>query len=163
MFKKLGFEICPSDACLLRRERDDLVIALHVDDGTCTCPSTDVFDNLVAEMRAAGAEFTIDKELTKAMGIDIDHGVDRAVRISQGSYIRSNILERFGFEDVKPAITPFRKKSYQKHDACDQPVHELLGAVNWCSTQTRPDITYAVHRFRTSCSLSLIPLGLAAE
>ena len=56
------------------------------------------------------------------MGIDIDHGVDRAVRISQGSYIQSNILERFGFEDVKPAITPFRKKSYQKHDACDQPV-----------------------------------------
>ena len=147
LFRSLGFVLCPSDACLLRRARDNLVIAMHVDDVTCTCPSTEVFDNLVEEMRAAGAEFTIDKELTKAMGIDIDHGVDRAIRISQGSYIRANILERFGFDNIKPSVTPFRKKTYHAPAVSEQhPVHELLGAVNWCSTQTRPDITYAVHR-----------------
>ena len=38
------------------------------------------------------------------------------------------------------------KKQYRKLQSKGEPVHELLGAVNWCSTQTRPDITYAVHR-----------------
>ena len=65
-------------------------------------------------MHALGAEFTMDKEFTKAVGVDIDHGDDRSIKISQGSYICASILERLGFEKITQQLMQFVKKTYQK-------------------------------------------------
>ena len=59
-----------------------------------TTPSTDIFDAFTDELKATGAEFTVDHDVTEMLGIDISHGTDRSITISQGTYIRQ-LLTRF--------------------------------------------------------------------
>ena len=63
-----------------------------------------------------------------------------------------NILNRFGMSECKPVATPVDigsklfKKDNQSEEDLKLPYRELVGALTYLSTTTRPDIAFAVSR-----------------
>ena len=78
----------------------------------------------------------------------------RSIHLSQRSYIDA-ILSRYGFSDIKPLTIPFDPHIHLTKDQmpntteetilmCNKPYREALGALQYLSVATRPDITFAV-------------------
>ena len=59
----------------------------------------------------------------------------------------NELLERFQLVDSKPSpvlIDPASKSAYEREVALGLQCIELIGALNYASLETRPDISYAV-------------------
>jgi hypothetical protein len=154
----LGFAQCKVDQAVFYKHTKTphtlIVIAVHVDDCTIAASSTTAVEALKAGLRKH-LEVTDLGELHWMLGIEVKR--DRAgglIHLLQKSYIDS-ILRCFGFDNVKPVSTPFDAQvrltlEQVPADAAefavmrDVPYREAVGALNWASLATQPDIAFAV-------------------
>ena len=146
--KRIGFEQCLSDPCVLRFMMGDEVlgmVVIHVD------------DILFGGLKRIG-EFVVqalgDSLPTKNLGeviffLGCAFRRDReagTIKISQESYIRS-VLERFKICRTSsiPASPANNYRSVKEDvEAGDVPFREVVGSLMWIANQTRPDISNAV-------------------
>jgi len=141
--------VCEADECLFKRGTcyiliyvDDLLIAArtmaHADTGQSVM--TDAF-----KCMTMGAP-------TYFLGLHIDRDVKgQTLRLHQRQYV-ATLLTRFGLADANPVLLPMgigvhvAKQGVWLDAALTKVYQELVGALLYLSTSTRPEITYAVGR-----------------
>lgn len=145
---KNGFSANLGDACcyVQRRDTEVVIIVHHVDDFLVIGSSLDA---VIRTKRLFADHYNI-KDLGEAQTfLSIKITRDRAAKeiyLSQSAYVRS-VLERFGITECKPCKTPLPQGTIppfeQDLGPYDCPYLEAVGCLNFLSTWTRPDLSYA--------------------
>ena len=147
--KKLGATPSQADPCLFQigTGEDSTLIATYVDDILVASRDKKAINDLGSEL---GKYFEL-KDLGYAkccLGIEIvqENGT---ISLHQRGYVQE-LLERFNMAESKPVSTPFDtgiklvKMSNTSEEDKKLPYRELVGALTYLSTSTRPDIAFAV-------------------
>jgi len=151
MLGEAGFTACASDPCLYKGERDGVTVCIlvYVDD-LLVAGATNA-----AAMSAKAAITTAFKaremgEPTFFLGFHVERDTERGtLRLGQRQYVHT-ILERFGLADANPVQLPMGAGDRLTKDGepltaeLQQTYQELVGALLYVATGTRPDIAYAV-------------------
>lgn len=145
--RSLKLKPTTTDPCVysMKREGELLLVLIYVDDVLVAYRQT---SNLNYIRNGLIEKFDI-KDLGSAkycLGIEITQ-TEEYIAISQSGYIRE-IIHRFGMENSNPVSTPVDlsqklKEAIPGNDV-KRPYRELIGALNYLSVATRPDISFIV-------------------
>jgi histone deacetylase 1/2 len=144
--KDLGFRQSIFDECLFYRK--DMMVVLYVDDAGIAAPTKELVDELVQQLRHKGFELTVEGSFSEFLGIKFTQREDGSIEMTQQGLI-NKILQALDMENSNPNWTPARADALGK-DEQGQPMQELwnyrsiVGMMLYLSTNSRPDITYAV-------------------
>jgi len=140
-----GFKPSKLDPCLFYRNH--VAIAVYVDDLIMISKDKKDLDNIVAELRN---EFTITDEgtLSTYLGIVVERKGDQ-FKLSQPELTRK-IMTATGLTDAKPNERP-ASVTLGSHTDCDKHNETweyalVIGMLMYLSTNSRPDIAFAVHQ-----------------
>jgi hypothetical protein len=134
------------DSCLLLRK--DLIIICYVDDLGIQAPSKKIVDDLILSLKRKGFELTHEGSFTEYLGIKYDKKSDGTITMSQSGLI-TKILEATGMTDCNSNRTPTTREplgSNPNGEPMDDhwSYRSVVGMLLYLSTNTRPDIAYAV-------------------
>lgn len=147
-----GFKKSDADPCLFIKNKNNkkVLVALYVDDGLVASNDPQLKQEF---MNSLANEFKItSKPATYFLGLEINKNEDGSLKISQPAYTR-RLLKRFKMSDCKPVSTPIIKggktqesgKAVSREDSTKVfPYREVVGALMYLMTGTRPDIAFAV-------------------
>ncbi|GAA5820848.1 hypothetical protein JCM11491_006320, partial [Sporobolomyces phaffii] len=148
--KEMGFEQSKADESLFVRWKDGKVaiIPIHVDDGLVM--GTDDLAGIVKDLSSRLDNSVKEEPLGLFLGVKIARMEDGSITLDQAHYV-DKLAERFNFDgdSQRQFSTPFDRKTdlslrAEGEAKFDGPYRELLGAVVYLSTCTRPDISYTV-------------------
>ena len=147
LLKSMGFVQTKSDPCLYISSEGELcIIAVYVDDILLATKSEKKVKNRLS------AEFEVKDlgDLQYLLGVSvIQNHKEKSVWIGQPTYTL-NVLEKFGLKDAKPVTTPVcvgskLTKAKEDDELVDESLYQsAVGSLQYLSTMTRPDITFAV-------------------
>lgn len=136
-----------ADPCVYYSKRggDPLLVLIYVDDILIFYRNE---KDLNVIRKGLLQEFEV-KDLGAArycLGIEISRNRDQ-ITLSQSGYVRK-LLSRFRMEDCNPVGTPVESGKKLEKDINEvkgtKPYQELIGALNYLATATRPDIAHIV-------------------
>lgn len=140
-----GFKASKLDPCLFYRNQ--VAIAVYVDDLVMISKHKKILDDIVAELRS---EFTITDEgtLSTYLGIVVERQGDQ-FKLSQPELTRK-VIQAVGLTDAKPNARP-ASETLGSHLDCDKhnetwEYASIIGMLMYLSTNSRPDIAFAVHQ-----------------
>jgi hypothetical protein len=152
----LEFKRCISDPCIyiFRQGGNLIIIGLYVDDMILAHNSNSLAESIVSKI---GSEFQITdlNEPKRILGMNLIYDCDNGtISLNQATYIRE-LMGQFNMTSCKPIKTPhqpglYLDKSMAPKDDSERskmkliPYGSLVGALNYISTHTRPDISTAV-------------------
>ncbi|GAA5992526.1 hypothetical protein JCM11641_006981 [Rhodosporidiobolus odoratus] len=146
--EKLGFKRCEADHGLYVRKREGKValVPTHVNDGLMV--GDDDLDGILDELNEAFEGKFKREDDGLFLGMRVKRKEDGGVAIDQGHYAAS-VLERFEFDKLDPVSTLIDYSAplptpATADERLDVPYRELLGALVWLSSCTRPDLAFAV-------------------
>lgn len=145
LINKLKFTQSKFDPCLLYKK--DMMIIVFVDDCGIFYKDKKDYTSLIKELQAMGFELTEEGSFTKFLGIQFDR-VGNTTKMTQTGLI-TRIAEATGLTNSNPNWTP------TSHDALgadpngpamkdDWNYRSVIGMLLYLSTNTRPDIAFAV-------------------
>jgi hypothetical protein len=143
----LGFKPSRYDPCLLIRE--DMLIICYVDDAGIAAKDMSSIKRLIADLRRRGFELTEEGSFTDYLGIKFDRSPDDgSIELTQSGLI-NKIIATTGLIDANPNWTPATQLGLGS-DPESAPMTEawgyssVVGMLLYLSTNTRPDISFAV-------------------
>lgn len=148
VLKEVGAEPFNSDPCMYRikRNKADALLVTYVDDILVASDSDSLTDEV---KRKLSQHFDLKDlgELHHCLGLEF-HRSENGIHISQEGYI-NELLKKFGMSDCKPVATPVdpgvklnKPEGERDAETLKLPYRELLGALNYLSVATRPDISF---------------------
>ena len=156
--KKMGFVQNCSDPCLyISAEGELFLIAVYVDDILLATKGNKRMEEV---KRALSAQFDVKDlgDLHYLLGVTIiQNREEKSIWIGQPTYTAS-ILEKFGMKYAKSIATPVNigsklVKATEKDELVDAGLYQsAVGRLQYLSTITRPDITFAVSNVAKFCS-----------
>ena len=144
--KELGLVASKHDACLLLRK--DLIVICYVDDLGIQAPTKDIVDQLIKQLRDKGFDLTFEGTFSEYLGIQYTTVSDNEIKMTQEGLIKK-IIEATGLEECSSNKTPSTKEALGS-DIDGEPMTDewnyrsVIGMLLYLSTNTRPDIAYAV-------------------
>ena len=144
--KELGFKQSVHDPCLLFKK--GMIVVLYVDDAGIGAKSKAAVDELVQQLKDKGFELTQEGSFSEFLGIDFVARHDGSIVLTQTGLI-DKVLAASGLEDCKPNLMPALAQALGS-DPDGLPMDEswnylsILGMLLYLSTNTRPDIAFAV-------------------
>ena len=158
LLKKMDFVQTKSDPCLYISSEGELcIIAVYVDDILIATKDKRKLDDVKSKL---SAEFAVKDlgDLQYLLGVSItQNSTEKSVWIGQPVYTL-NVLEKFGLKDAKPVATPVcvsskLTKATDDDELVDESLYQsAVGSLQYLSTMTRPDITFAVSNVAKYCS-----------
>jgi hypothetical protein len=156
LVETLRFRRTRADPCVYHFKQNDSVIILgvHVDDILLAHNDECMCNDIVAQFSKKW-EITDLGQPAQLLGMHITrNGRTGAITLSQQEYIEE-LLVKFNMKNCKPVSTPHQAGFYlsSKMSPTDEnemlcmkkiPYAELVGSLNWLSTNTRPDIATSV-------------------
>lgn len=150
-----GWSPNSTDACLYTKAENGvplLMLYLHVDDSAIAGQSSESIDAFAAELDKA-FPCTRQGDLKYFLGMEIHRNrSSRQLWITQTLYTQ-RILERFQMQDCNPCTVPMaptvrleKATKEEQSEAADLPYRELVGALQYLTIMTRPDISFAVNK-----------------
>ena len=144
--KKLGLKQSKHDACLLFRK--DLIIICYVDDLGIQAPNRKIVDTLVQQLKDMGFSLTLEGSFSEYLGIQYVWDNNKTMTMTQQGLIQK-IIEATGMENCNPNKTPCTKEGLgtdELGERMDDPwnYRSIVGMLLYLSTNTRPDISFAV-------------------
>ena len=145
LVNKLGFTQSKIDACLLMKK--GMMIVVFVDDCAISYQHEKDYHKLISDLRKIGFELTEEGEFSKFLGINFDRK-GNTVHMTQTGLIE-RIAEATGLTNSNPNHTPTHQEALGK-DLEGPPMNEnwsyrsVVGMLLYLSTNTRPDIAFAV-------------------
>jgi hypothetical protein len=148
---RLGFSPSGADPSLyIRRGADGSIVYMlvHVDDILVAASDFSVMQQVISQL---GSVFTL-RDLGDAsyyLGMEIVRNRQaRTVKLSQQRYVL-DLVQRFGLDSTPPKDVPMTTSARLTRAGPDtqltvHPYSELVGALLYLSTSTRPDISFAV-------------------
>jgi transposase InsO family protein len=143
--QELGFRQTDSDPCLFVNEDGNVVIGVYVDDLIITGERQEIINT--KSIIASKFEMTDLGLLTFILGVNFRHD-GNSLTIDQTKYTY-NLLHQFNMQNCKGVSTPMVvNNEIDNSDPLDKnvPYREAVGGLNYLSTQTRPDISFAVNQ-----------------
>jgi hypothetical protein len=145
-FIDLGFVPSQYDPCLLIRS--DMLIICYVDDAGIAAADISSIKRLIADLRKRGFELTEEGSFEDYLGIKFNRGDDNRIELTQSGLI-NKIIFATGLADANPNWTPATQLGLAS-DPDQPPMREtwsyssIVGMLLYLSTNTRPDISFAV-------------------
>ena len=145
LINKLGFVQSKIDACLLMK--DGMMIVVFVDDCAISYRNEADYIKFIADLRALSFELTEEGEFSKFLGINFAFK-DNTVHMTQTGLI-DRIAAATGLTDSNPNHTPTHQEALGK-DINGSAMTDtwsyrsVVGMLLYLSTNTRPDIAFAV-------------------
>ena len=147
--QQYNFTPIASDPCVFVGKAcgEQIIFALYVDDVLFLAPTQAAISDVINTIKS---KFTVTVGKAKSfVGFEI-HRDKGGITLTQTSYIKT-LLERFGMADAKPAVVPMtiaklQSPSDEHTNEEDYPYQQLIGALIYLSTKTRPDIAFAVSK-----------------
>ena len=144
---ELGFTQSQFDPCLFLK--DSIFIIFYVDDAGIAARTEALAKEFVRDMEAKGFEITPQGSFTKYLGIKYHRSeATGEIKLTQPFLIRK-IIHTIGLEEANPNWTPAASEALGK-DPEGEPMTEtwnyrsIIGMLLYLSTNTRPDISFAV-------------------
>jgi len=150
--KDLGFQQATHDPCFMYKP--DMILVLYVDDTGIAAKDPNDIDALVKALRAKGFELTQEGSFSEFLGIKITASSDgKSVHMTQRGLI-DKIVSSTGLEQSNLNWTPAAQATLGI-DPDGEPMdstepgylwsyRSVVGMLLYLSTNTRPDITFAV-------------------
>uniref|UniRef100_A0AAV1V3K5 Integrase catalytic domain-containing protein n=1 Tax=Peronospora matthiolae TaxID=2874970 RepID=A0AAV1V3K5_9STRA len=153
-----GFTRTSADLCVYVRQSDTQfsLVIIHVDDLMLFARTQEHIDDI---KRALKTEFSIKElgELKYCLGIELTRDrKSKSIRMNQRAYIK-RLTEKFGVDQCKDVHTPSNESEKLTKLGDDDefvpkwPYRELVGALMYVATCTRPDIMHAVGEVAKYC------------
>ena len=148
--KDMGFNQSSSDPCLYISTGKELVIvAVYVDDILLASKSQEKMKEIKG-MLSTSFDIKDMGELHYFLGVKVlKNSTDNSIWIGQPNYT-AEIIEKFGLKDAKSIATPVNPavklvKAQEGDELADMNIYQsAVGSLQYLSTMSRPDITYAV-------------------
>ena len=145
--EKLGFKKSSYDQCLLFTK--DALLVTFVDDCGLAVRDPKLIKHFVTELRKMGFELEVEGDFSAFLGVAIERRDDGAIHMHQKGLIQK-VLEATGMVDCNPNWTPASQAALGSDP--DGPLwpntpwkySSIVGMLLYLSTNTRPDITFAV-------------------
>ena len=145
-FKKLGMKQSQYDECLWFGE--NIMVVQYVDDCGISAPTQQRIDEFVKGLQDLNLELTMEGTFEEFLGIKFKTNADGSIECTQKGLIQKT-LQAAGMEDCKPNATPTTQVALGS-DPEGEPMDEkwnyrgICGMLLYLSTNTRPDISFAV-------------------
>ncbi|XP_032457437.1 uncharacterized protein LOC100116824 isoform X3 [Nasonia vitripennis] len=146
---KLGFIRSNIDYCLytLKLKENTVYLLLYVDDLLICRKNKEIIEK-VKKMLSERFKMKNLGKIREYLGITIKYDVlCKEMKLSQKDYIIS-LAEKYGVENCKAYKTPIEVNlKLEKSDDCERDIkyRNLIGALLYISSATRPDISFAVN------------------
>jgi hypothetical protein len=149
--KAIGFEASLSDPCLFIHKELPIMVLNYCDDQIWLSPSDSSIEDNVKKLAALGYDLTLEPkgDMFGFLGIDFKR-VDSSIELTQVGLIQKTI-KYLGMENAKSLPTPALKEPLGT-DPQGEPFNEkwnyaaAIGMLLYLSSNTRPDIQFAVHQ-----------------
>ena len=142
---QLGFTQSKIDSCLLMKE--GIMIVVFVDDCAISYRTEADYTKLIADLRKLKFELTEEGDFNKFLGINFERKNNQVIMTQTGLIDR--IAEATGLQASNPNHTPTNQEALGK-DVDGPPMSDkwsyrsIVGMLLYLSTNTRPDIAFAV-------------------
>ncbi|KAI2512657.1 hypothetical protein MHU86_1653 [Fragilaria crotonensis] len=149
-----GFKACANDPCLLYK--DTIMVVLYVDDLGIAYRDQNDLDKLFANLEAKGLAFTREGTFTDFLGINFTRDVVNGTLILTQKGLIQKIKEATGMSNSNYNWTPAAQAALGI-DPDGPPMTEtwsyrsIVGMLLYLSTNTRPDIAFAVSQVARFC------------
>jgi hypothetical protein len=148
---ELGFQQADSDPCLFIHKEHKLMVLNYCDDQIWLSPDDDLIEAYVGKLKDLGYGLTLEKEgdMFAFLGIDFKRSGTR-IELTQTGLIQK-VINYVGLADSNPKSTPATTAPLGS-DKQGQPFSEewsypaAVGMLLYLSSNTRPDIQFAVHQ-----------------
>ena len=149
-----GFQQSNIDKCLFMKQ--DMICVIYVDDTIIAGPDPQAVEDLITDLGVQKEEYRHtfqlrdEGEVGDFLGIRIERGKNNSFTLSQTGLI-NKVLKEAGMEDANTAVTPSATTPLFI-DTDGNPFKEtwdyatVIGMLMFLSTNSRPDIAYAVHQ-----------------
>ena len=142
----LGFIQSKIDPCLMMKK--DIFLVFFCDDAGVAAKSESVIDKLVSELVEKGFELTREATFSEFLGIKYEELSDGAISMTQSGLI-NKIIAATGMENCNPKHTPALKVALGidpdgESMSADWSYPSIIGMLLYLTTNTRPDIAFAV-------------------
>jgi hypothetical protein len=145
--KELGLKPSKHDQCLSYMK--DLMIVLYVDDAGIAAPMVELINTFVDGLKAKGFELTKEGSFSEFLGIKFEEDTSAgSITMTQTGLIKK-IIATTKMENCNPNWVPADKEAL-RIDPEGKPMEEdwsylsIVGMLLYFSTNTRPDIAFAV-------------------
>ena len=145
-FKELGLVQSEHDACLWYGK--NLILVQYVDDCGIGAPDMKTINAFIEKLRKKGFKLTQEGSFAEFLGIKFERTKDESFKLTQKGLI-TKILQATEMEDCNPNSLPAPRDALGS-DKNGEPYHEswnyraVVGMLLYLSTNTRPDIAFAV-------------------
>ena len=145
-FRKLGLVQSVHDPCLWFGK--DIMLVQYVDDCGISAPNQARIDKFVNDLRKLNFELTQEESFAEFLGIKFETQADGSIKCTQRGLIKKT-LEAAGMEYCNPNSVPTTQTPLGA-DKDGPPMEEywnyrgICGMLLYLSTNTRPDIAFAV-------------------
>ena len=145
-FEKLGLKQSKHDPCLWYGR--GLMLVQYVDDMGISASNPQEIDQFVQDLRDMGLVLTKEESFSEFLGIKFEEQPDGSIQMTQKGLI-DKVLKTAQMEDCNPNSVPAAMKGLGS-DKEGAPFSEswsyraITGMLLYLSTNTRPDITFAV-------------------
>jgi hypothetical protein len=144
--KEEGLVQSKYDPCLLYRK--DLMVICYVDDLGLQSPRKNIINDLIETLEKKGFQLTREGSFTEYLGIQYHHHENGTISMTQTGLIQK-IIDATGMQDCNSNRTPATKEALGSDIEGEPMVDEwnyrsVIGMMLYLSTNTRPDIAYAV-------------------
>ncbi|KAI2499655.1 hypothetical protein MHU86_14836 [Fragilaria crotonensis] len=149
-----GFKACANDPCLLYK--DTIMVVLYVDDLGIAYRDQNDLDKLFANLEAKGLTFTREGTFTDFLGINFTRDATNGTLTLTQKGLIQKIKEATGMSDSNYNWTPAAQAALGI-DPDGPPMTEtwsyrsIVGMLLYLSTNTRPDIAFAVSQVARFC------------
>ena len=148
---KIGFRPADSDPCLFIHEELPIMVLNYCDDQIWLSPDEALIDDYVSRLQKLGYALTMEDEgdMFAFLGIDFKRS-GSTIELSQTGLIEK-VIKATGLSDSKPKDTPAAREPLGA-DKDGVPLQEqwsypaIVGMLLYISSNTRPDIQFAVHQ-----------------
>jgi len=142
---KLGFLPCDNEPCLFIRH--DMILVAYCDDVGIACKEESTAIKFVADLRAMGYALELEGSFNAYLGIKFSKLSDGSLEMTQRGLI-DKIITAAGLEDSKPVHNPTAGELGADPQGPDFAeawnYRSIVGMMMYLSTNTRPDIAFAV-------------------
>jgi hypothetical protein len=145
--REFGFQQSSYDPCLLFRH--NMMVVVYVDDAGVAAPSAQLIDEFVASLRKRGFELQKEGSFSEFLGIKFERDPNtKTITLTQRGLI-DKIIQATGLGNCRPNVLPASILALGS-DPEGEPMIEIwsypsiVGMLLYLSTNTRPDISFAV-------------------
>jgi hypothetical protein len=136
LVNKVGFKQSKIDECM--SYKGNVIYVLYTDDSILAAPDQDEIDQVIADIRRAKLDITVEGDIQDFLGVNIDRKEDGTITFAQPHLIEDKILEatRMDRKEVRGKDTPMassrilQRHSESKSAPNDFHMRSVVGMLN---------------------------------